>query len=400
ALPGNGSLLATHLDRKRLFERSAERIVELATRYYNDADESVLPRAIASREAFMNAMSMDIAMGGSTNTILHLLALADEAEVDFTMQDIDALSRRIPYLCKVAPASRDYFMEDVHKAGGVMGILGELDRAGLLDAKVRTVAHPGGALADVLERWDVRRADDPAVRAWYSADASGVTGMGAYAHETRSELDLDRRTGCVRDVEHAYSADGGLAVLFGNLAEAGCVVKTGAVAPHMRTFTGRARIYEEEKTAAHAIKSGAILPGDVVVIRYEGPRGGPGMQEMLMPTLMLKSKGLADSCALITDGRFSGATSGLSIGHISPEAAGGGLLGLVEEGDRVTIDIPGRRLTLNVDDAEIARRRVRMEERPEPWRPSYKRPRQVSKALRAYAAFAASADRGGVRLPP
>jgi dihydroxy-acid dehydratase len=398
ALPGNGSLLATHVDRKSLFLRAAEKIVELTKRYYEDEDASVLPRAIADRAAFMNAMTMDIAMGGSTNTILHLLALAHEGEVDFTLADIDDLSRRVPYLCKVAPATRDYYMEDVHKAGGVMAILGELDRAGLIDTTARSLAAPSQTFAQLLDTWDIKRTKDPAVLDWYSADASGVTGTQAYSHETRSKPDLDRTAGCIRDLEHAYSRDGGLAVLHGNLAEDGCVVKSGAVPANLLTFTGRARVFESERSAAAAIKSRTIVAGDVVVIRYEGPRGGPGMQEMLMPTLMLKGAGLADKCALITDGRFSGASSGLSIGHISPEAASGGAIGLVEEGDSILIDIPGRILRLELSDAELAQRRARMTASPNPWHPVEARPRKITKALKVYAAFAASADKGGIRV--
>jgi len=396
ALPGNGSLLATHVDRKQLFVNAAKQIVDLTKRFYEDGDESVLPRAIATRAAFMNAMTMDIAMGGSTNTILHLLALAHEAEVDFTMADIDALSHKAPFLCQVAPATADYFMEDVHKAGGVMGILGELQRAGLIDETVRTLAEPGGTLGDVLERWDVKRTSDPAVLKWFSADASGRTGAGAYSHETRGELDLDRTSGCIRDVDHAHSVDGGLAVLFGNIAADGCVVKSGSVKPHMLKFTGRARVFDCQKAASTAIRKRQIVPGDVVVVRYEGPKGGPGMQEMLMPTLLLKGAGLAESCALITDGRFSGATSGLSVGHISPEAAAGGAIGLIEEGDQITIDIPGRTMNLDISEAELDARRAR--KGAAPWYPAEERPRAVSKALRAYAAFAASADKGGVRV--
>ncbi|HVY89182.1 MAG TPA: dihydroxy-acid dehydratase [Hyphomonadaceae bacterium] len=398
ALPGNGSLVATHADRKQLFLKAARQVVDLARQYYQHDDASILPRAIATRQAFMNAMAVDIAMGGSTNTILHLLALAYEAEVDFTMADIDALSKRIPFLCKVAPATPDFFMEDVHKAGGIVGIIGELERAGLIDTSVRTLAAPGGTLADVIADWDIRRTKAPEVRAWYSADASGKTGMGALAHETRAELDLDRETGCIRDVEHAYSKDGGLAVLYGNLASDACVVKTGSVKPHMLVFEGPARVFDDQKTAGDAIRRGRIQPGDVVVIRYEGPKGGPGMQEMLMPTLLLKGKGLADSCALITDGRFSGATSGLSIGHISPEAAAGGALGLIEEGDTIRIDIPNRRLELVVAEEALAGRRERMEASSNPWSPAETRPRAISRALRGYAAFAASADKGGVRV--
>ena len=397
ALPGNGSLLATHAYRKQLFTKAAHHIVDLAHRFYDNDDASVLPRSVATREAFMNAMTMDIAMGGSTNTILHLLAMAEEAEVDFTMADIDILSRQVPYLCKVAPATSDYFMEDVHKAGGVMAILGELARGGRIDTSVRHLADPDGTLASVLEHWDVTVSDDPEVNRWYSADASGVTGTQAYSHETLGSLDLNRQYGCLRDIDHAYSDDGGLAVLFGNLAEDGCIVKSAAVPDHMKTFTGRARVFEEKDTAVAAIMADQIEPGDVVVIRYEGPKGGPGMQEQLTPTVLLKGKGLADKCALITDGRFSGATSGLSVGHISPEAASGGAIGLVREGDTITIDIPGRRLECAVSEQELAQRRADMEASEQPWQPSEPRKRKITRALKAYAAHAASADKGGVR---
>ena len=397
ALPGNGSMLATHADRKTLFLDAARRIVDLAKRHYVGGDGDVLPRAVATRAAFMNAMAMDIAMGGSTNTILHLLALAHEAGVDFKMADIDALSKEIPYLCKVAPATSDYFMEDVHKAGGVIAILGELERAGIVDATVRTLVEPGGTLADVLAKWDVRRTQDPAVLSFYSADASGKVGTRAYSHETRSALDLDREKGCLRDVKHAYSTDGGLAVLFGNLAEDGAIVKTASVKPHMLRFRGRARVFDQQDTAVRAITSGAIVDGDVVVIRYEGPKGGPGMQEMLAPTLLLKALKLSETCALITDGRFSGATSGLSVGHISPEAAAHGGLALVEEGDPIVIDIPGRILRVDIPDAELAERRARMDDATDGWQPQGERSRVVTRALKAYAAFAASADKGGVR---
>lgn len=400
ALPGNGTLVATHADRGKLFDEAARRIVDMARCHYESGDDSVLPRSIATRAAFTNAMSMDIAMGGSTNTILHLLAFADEAGVDFTMADIDALSRRVPFLCKVSPATSDWFVEDVHKAGGVIGILGELDRAGLIDASVRTLVEPGGTLADVLAAWDVRRADDPDVHSFYAADASGRTGMPALSHETRTAVDLDRRTGCLRDVEHAHSPDGGLAVLYGNLAEDGCIVKTGSVPEHLHHFQGPARIFDQQDQVAQALLGGEIRAGDVLVIRYEGPKGGPGMQEMLMPTLLMKGLGLAESAAIITDGRYSGASSGLSIGHISPEAAARGALGLLEEGDTITIDISNRVLRVEISDNELAVRRARMDADPEGWRPKGERSRVVTRALAAYAAFATSADRGGVRKVP
>lgn len=397
ALPGNGSLVATHANRKELYQRAAGEIVSLAKRFYFDGDASVLPRAVATRPAFMNAMAMDIAMGGSTNTILHLLALAHEAEVDFTMADIDAMSRQVPFLCKVAPATPDYFMEDVHKAGGVIGILGELERAGHVDASAPHLASPGRTLADVLEQWDIKRSSDPATLDWYRADASGRTGAQSLSHTTLGELDIDRANGCLRDIEHAHSKEGGLAILTGNIAEDGCVVKTGSVKDHMLVFSGRARVFDAQETAVHAIGTRQIKPGDVVVIRYEGPKGGPGMQEMLLPTTMLKGMGLAETCALITDGRYSGATSGLSVGHMSPEAAAGGAIGLIEEGDTVTIDIPGRAIRIEVDEDTLNARRAAMAARGNPWQPSGPRKRVISKALRAYAHFAASADKGGIR---
>jgi dihydroxy-acid dehydratase len=397
ALPGNGSLVATHRDRKHLFEQAAKSIVDLTLRHYHEGDDSVLPRSIATRDAFFNAMTMDIAMGGSTNTILHLLAIAHEAGVDFTMADIDRLSRQVPYLCKVAPSSSDYFMEDVHKAGGVIGILGELERAGKINMSVGHLAAPGGTLGDVLERWDVMRKPDSQVTDWYRADASGKTGALAHSHETRGELDLDRQHGCLRDMGHAHSQQGGLAVLYGNIAENGCIVKTGSVKEHMLSFAGRARVFNSQETAVKAIGSRDIQPEDIVVIRYEGPKGSPGMPEMLMPTTLLKGMQLADKCALITDGRFSGATSGLSIGHVSPEAAAGGAIALIEEGDRIEIDIPQRRIHLDISLQELAARRAAMEQRENPWSPG-PRNRLQSKALQAYAHFAASADQGGVRL--
>lgn len=400
ALPGNGSMLATHVNRKRLFTDAGARIVELANRYYLAKDDTLLPRNIATRGAFTNAMSMDIAMGGSTNTILHLLAIAHEAEVDFTMADIDALSKEIPYLCKVSPATSDYFMEDVHRAGGVIGILGELERAGKLDTSVKHLADLDGNLGSVLARWDIRRTDDETVLNWYRADASGKTGTPAYSHDTLGSLDLDRSSGCLRDLDHAHSQEGGLAVLKGNIAEKGCIVKSAAVPEHMMMFKGRARVFDDQDALIKALISDRITHGDVIVIRYEGPKGGPGMQEMLMPTITLKGKGLADTCALITDGRFSGATSGLSIGHISPEAAAGGALALVEEGDMIQIDIPNRRIDVIVESRELRARKERMEQSQSPYRPACTRARTVTKALRGYAAFAASADLGGVKIVP
>ncbi len=397
SLPGNGSLLATHADRRELFLEAGRRIVELTRRYYERGDESVLPRGIATFAAFENAISLDIAMGGSTNTVLHLLAAAHEAGVNFTMRDIDRLSRRVPNLCKVAPATQKYHMEDVHRAGGVIAILGELDRAGLLHRDARTVHSE--TLAEALEQWDIARptAWDEA-RSRYSAGPAGIPTQTAFSQNTRwPSLDLDRENGCIRDQSHAYSQDGGLAVLYGNLAEDGCIVKTAGVDENILMFQGPARVVESQEDAVAAILGGRIQPGDVVLIRYEGPRGGPGMQEMLYPTSYLKSKGLGKACALITDGRFSGGTSGLSIGHISPEAAEGGAIALVEEGDRIEIDIPNRRVHLVVGDAELQRRRAAMQERGAmAWKP-VQRQRPVSPALRAYAAMTTSASRGAVR---
>ena len=396
SLPGNGSLVATHARRRELFLEAGRLIVEIARRWYEQDDASVLPRSIATFEAFENAMALDIAMGGSTNTVLHLLAAAHEAEVDFTMEDIDRMSRRVPNLCKVAPSTPLYHMEDVHRAGGVMGILGELDRAGLLNRDVPTVHAP--SLGAALERWDVRRSDDEAVRRRYLAGPGGIPTQEAFSQDAEwPELDLDREQGCIRDIEHAYSREGGLAVLYGNIAEQGCIVKTAGVDESIWRFSGPARIFESQDAAVEAILGDRIQPGDVVIIRYEGPKGGPGMQEMLYPTSYLKSKGLGKACALITDGRFSGGTSGLSIGHCSPEAAEGGAIGLVEEGDLIEIDIPGRSIRVAVDDAELARRRAAMEAKGEQaWRP-VARDRQVSQALQAYAALTTSAARGAVR---
>jgi len=396
ALPGNGSVVATHADRERLFLEAGHLIVDLARRYYEQDDARVLPRAIANFAAFENAMSLDIAMGGSTNTVLHLLAAAHEAELDFTMADIDRLSRRVPCLCKVAPAKSDVHVEDVHRAGGVMGILGELDRAGLLNLDTPMVHSP--TLRDALARWDVTRTTSEAVRTFYKAAPGGVPSQTAFSQDRRwAELDLDRAGGVIRDVEHAFSKDGGLAVLKGNLAEDGCIVKTAGVDESILTFAGPARVFESQDAAVAGILGNKIVAGDIVVIRYEGPRGGPGMQEMLYPTSYLKSKGLGKVCALVTDGRFSGGSSGLSIGHLSPEAADGGLIGLVEDGDRIEIDIPRRSITLKVPQEELAKRRAAMLARgAEAWKP-VGRDRKVSSALRAYAAFATSAARGAVR---
>jgi len=397
SLPGNGSLLATHADRRELFLEAGRRIVELTRRYYERGDESVLPRGIATFAAFENAMSLDIAMGGSTNTVLHLLAAAREGGVDFTMRDIDRLSRRTPNLCKVAPSTQKYHLEDVHRAGGVFAILGELDRAGLLRRDARTVHSE--TLAEALDRWDIARPtswDEARLR--YSAGPAGIPTQEAFSQNTRwPSLDVDRESGCVRDPAHAYSQDGGLAVLYGNLAEEGCIVKTAGVDENSLVFNGPARVVESQEDAVAAILGGRIQPGDVVLIRYEGPRGGPGMQEMLYPTSYLKSKGLGKVCALITDGRFSGGTAGLSIGHVSPEAAEGGVIALVEEGDRLQIDIPNRRIHLAVSDTELQRRRAAMQARGAlAWKPA-SRQRSVSPALRAYAAMTTSASHGGVR---
>ncbi|MGC8806953.1 MAG: dihydroxy-acid dehydratase [Thiomonas sp.] len=393
SLPGNGSLVATHADREQLFRRAGRTIVELARRYYEGNDESVLPRSIACKAAFENAMSLDIAMGGSTNTVLHLLAAAQEGGVDFGMADIDRLSRKVPTLCKVAPSSH-FHLEDVHRAGGVMAILGELDRAGLLDTRVPTVHAP--TLAAALDTWDVARQPADAVKTFFRAGPAGVRSTQAFSQSCRYDtLDLDRAAGCIRDLEHAYSTDGGLAVLFGNLAERGCIVKTAGVDKSILTFSGPAVVLESQDAAVDAILGGQIKPGDVVVIRYEGPRGGPGMQEMLYPTSYLKSKGLGKVCALITDGRFSGGTAGLSIGHVSPEAAEGGAIGLVRTGDRIVIDIPNRVVRVDVSDEELARRRAEQDARG--WKPAAPRARKVSQALRAYAKLVTSADKGAVR---
>ena len=396
ALPGNGSLLATHADRRALFLEAGRLIVDLARRYYERDDATVLPRSIASFTAFENAMCLDIAMGGSTNTVLHLLAAAHEGGVDFSMADIDRLSRRVPNLCKVAPSTQRYHVEDVHRAGGVIGILAELDRAGLIDRAAGSV-H-AGTLGAALERWDVINPANTEARERYLAGPAGVPSQEAFSQACRwPSLDLDRAEGCIRDQAHAYSADGGLAVLYGNIAEQGCIVKTAGVDESILRFKGPARIFESQEAAVEGILGDRVRAGDVVLIRYEGPKGGPGMQEMLYPTSYLKSKGLGKACALITDGRFSGGTSGLSIGHCSPEAAAGGGIGLVEEGDLIEIDIPGRRIGVVVGEEEMARRREAMEARGDSaWKP-VGRERQVSTALQAYAALTTSAARGAVR---
>ncbi len=397
SLPGNGSLVATHADRKQLFLQAGRQIVELAKRYYEQGDESVLPRSIASKAAFENAMSLDVAMGGSTNTVLHLLAAAQEAGVDFKLADIDRISRHVPCLCKVAPATQKYHMEDVHRAGGVISILSELDRAGLINHDTHTV-H-AATLGDAFKLWDVTsNSPESPSHLLYRAAPGGVATTIAFSQSMRyPELDLDREEGCIRDKAHAYSQDGGLAVLFGNIAERGCIVKTAGVDDSILKFTGRARVFESQEAAVEGILGDRVVAGDVVVILYEGPKGGPGMQEMLYPTSYLKSKEMGKVCALLTDGRFSGGTSGLSIGHASPEAAEGGAIGLVEEGDTIEIDIPNRTINLKVSAETLAARRVAMEARgKDAWKP-IGRERVVSAALRAYAALTTSADTGAVR---
>jgi dihydroxy-acid dehydratase len=400
SLPGNGTIVATHADRKRLFVEAGHDIVDLAKRYYEQDDASVLPRNVANFAAFENAMTLDIAMGGSTNTVLHLLAAAHEAEIDFTMADIDRLSRRVPVLCKVAPSVANVHVEDVHRAGGIMGILGELDRAELLNRDV-TMVH-AESLEHALSRNDIKRSASEATREFFAAAPGGVPTQVAFSQASRYEsLDEDREKGVIRDMEHAFSKDGGLAVLYGNVAIDGCIVKTAGVDSSNLVFEGPVKIFESQDDAVSGILNGGVVAGDVVVIRYEGPRGGPGMQEMLYPTSYLKSKGLGKACALITDGRFSGGTSGLSIGHVSPEAAERGLIGLVESGDRIAIDIPKRTIHLMVSDEELSHRRAAMEAKgAQAWKPAAPRKRNVTTALRAYAAFASSAARGAVRIVP
>jgi len=396
SLPGNGSVLATHADREALFKEAGRLVVDLCQRWYEQDDATALPRGIATRAAFENAMSLDIAMGGSTNTVLHLLAAAHEGEVDFGMADIDRLSRRVPCLCKVAPAKADVHMEDVHRAGGVMAILGELERGGLIDATQPTVHAP--TMAESLARWDIGRSTSQVARDLFSAAPGGKPTQIAFSQAARwQDLDTDREAGVIRSVEHPFSKDGGLAVLFGNLAPEGCIVKTAGVDDSILTFQGTAKVFESQEAAVSGILGGKVKAGDVVVIRYEGPKGGPGMQEMLYPTTYLKSKGLGAACALITDGRFSGGTSGLSIGHVSPEAGEGGLIALVETGDPILIDIPNRGITLEVSDAVIAERQAAMIARgKDAWKP-LGRERAVSPALRAYAAMTTNAARGAVR---
>ncbi len=397
SLPGNGSTLATHAYRKQLFLRAGHVVVDLAKRYYEQDDESVLPRSIASFKAFENAMSLDIAMGGSTNTVLHLLAAAHEGGIDFTMADIDRLSRRVPCLSKVAPAKDDVHMEDVHRAGGIMAILGELDRAGLLHRDLPTVHSPTMGMA--IDMWDIMRTEDPEVHKFYMAAPGGVRTTQAFSQSRAYDgLDMDRENGVIRSKEHAFSADGGLAVLFGNLAEQGCIVKTAGVDDSILKFSGPAHVFESQDDAVSGILTGKVKEGEVVIIRYEGPRGGPGMQEMLYPTSYLKSKGLGKACALVTDGRFSGGTSGLSIGHVSPEADEGGLIGLVEQGDRIEIDIPNRTIHLAVDELTLAERRKAQDAKG--WKPAKPRPRKITTALRAYAALTTSAAQGAVRKLP
>lgn len=394
SLPGNGTVLATHADRRQLFERAGHRIVDLARRYYEQDDERVLPRNIASKEAFANAMTLDIAMGGSTNTILHLLGIAREAEADFDLGTIDELSLKVPQLCKVAPNTPKYHIEDVHRAGGIMAILGELDRAGLIDTSCHTVHAE--TLKDALDEWDIMRSPSEAVMEFFKAGPAGIPTQEAFSQATRwPTLDADREQGCIRSLEHAFSLQGGLAVLYGNIAEKGCVVKTAGVDDSILVFEGNAHVTESQDEAVQHILDDKVKPGDVVIVRYEGPQGGPGMQEMLYPTSYLKSKGLGKDCALLTDGRFSGGTSGLSIGHVSPEAAAGGAIGLVRDGDRIKIDIPNRRIDVLLDEVELGKRREQQNELG--WKPLEARQRKVSAALKAYALLATSADMGAVR---
>ncbi|QDI05430.1 dihydroxy-acid dehydratase [Xanthomonas cerealis pv. cerealis] len=394
ALPGNGTVVATHADREQLFLKAGRTAVELCHRWYGAEDPTALPRGIATFKAFENAMTLDIAMGGSTNTILHLLAAAQEGEVPFTLRDIDRLSRHVPQLCKVAPNIQKYHIEDVHRAGGILAILGELARGGLLHTDQPTVHSR--TLADAIAQWDITQTDAEAVHTFYKAGPAGIPTQIAFSQATRwPTLDADREAGCIRDVAHAYSQEGGLAVLYGNIALDGCVVKTAGVDESIHVFEGNAKVFESQDSAVKGILADEVQAGDVVVIRYEGPKGGPGMQEMLYPTSYLKSKGLGKQCALLTDGRFSGGTSGLSIGHASPEAAAGGAIGLVRDGDRILIDIPNRRIDLLVDDTELAARRAAQD--AQGWKPVEVRPRKVTTALKAYALLATSADKGAVR---
>lgn len=396
SLPGNGSLVATHKQREGLFKKAAAHIVAITKRYYEHDDESVLPRSIATKAAYENAMSLDIAMGGSTNTVLHLLATAQEGEIDFTMSDIDRLSRRVPHLCKVAPSTQKYHMEDVHRAGGVVGIMAELDRAGLLNRNVRNVL--GLTLQQTFAQYDIMQTQDEEVKKMYRSGPAGIRTTKAFSQDCYwDSLDNDRQNGCIRDKAHAYSQDGGLATLYGNVAIDGAIVKTAGVAAENLVFRGPAKVFESQEDAVSAILGGHIVEGDVVVIIYEGPKGGPGMQEMLYPTSYLKSMGLGKKCALITDGRFSGGSSGLSIGHISPEAANGGVIGLVKDGDIIDIDIPNRKLILDVPETELEMRRAaELARGDKAWTP-HNRARKVSYALKAYASLATSADKGAVR---
>ncbi|MDN3650556.1 dihydroxy-acid dehydratase [Reinekea marina] len=397
SLPGNGTTLATHADRRRLFEEAGHRIVAITKDYYENDNERVLPRSIASFKAFENAMALDIAMGGSTNTILHLLAAAQEAEVDFNLKDIDRMSHEVPQLCKVAPNTPKYHVEDVHRAGGIFGILGELNRAGKLHADLPTVHS--NTMAEALEKWDIMSNNDSDVAEFYKAGPAGIPTQVAFSQATRwPSLDGDRVNGCIRSIENAFSLEGGLAVLYGNIAQDGCVVKTAGVDDSILKFSGKARIFESQDASVEAILADKVNEGDVVIIRYEGPKGGPGMQEMLYPTSYLKSKGLGKACALLTDGRFSGGTSGLSIGHVSPEAAAGGNIALIEEGDTIEIDIPNRRIDVAVSEETLTKRRAAMEAKgKDAWKPVEKRTRVVSRALKAYAMLATSADKGAVR---
>ncbi len=394
SLPGNGSMLATHADREQLFLRAGQMIVGIAKQHYEEDDYSVLPRSVACFEAFENAMSLDIAMGGSTNTILHLLAAAQEAEIDFTLADIDRLSHKVPQLSKVAPSTPLYHMEDVHRAGGVFGLLGELDRAGLLHAGIPTIHSK--TMTEALDTWDIKRNPSAEVLKFFQAGPAGIPTQTAFSQDTRwPSVDDDRANGCIRSLDNAYSQDGGLAVLYGNIALNGCVVKTAGVDDSILVFEGPAHICESQDAAVADILADKVKPGDVVVIRYEGPKGGPGMQEMLYPTSYLKSRGLGKACALITDGRFSGGTSGLSIGHCSPEAAAGGTIGLVKQGDLIHIDIPQRTINVKLSTEELAHRRAAQDTAG--WKPVEYRPRKVTAALKAYALLATSADKGAVR---
>ena len=397
SLPGNGTTLATHADRKQLFERAGQLIVEITNDYYENDNENRLPRVIAGFKALENAITLDVAMGGSTNTILHLLAIAQEGEIDFTLQDIDRISKTVPQLCKVAPNIQKYHVEDVHRAGGIYGILGELDRAGKLHTDLPTVHS--ATLAEALKKWDIMQNNDPAIAEFYKAGPAGIPTQTAFSQATRwPSLDGDRAQGCIRSIEHAYSQEGGLAILYGNLAQDGCVVKTAGVDESVHKFTGPARIFESQDSAVKGVLDGSVLAGDVVVIRYEGPKGGPGMQEMLYPTSYLKSKGLGQACALLTDGRFSGGTSGLSIGHVSPEAASGGNIALIKENDLIEIDIPNRGINLLISDQDLtARRDAMLALGAKAWKPTEVRTRKVSRALKAYALLATSADKGAVR---